>query len=778
MALRVLGYKTYIEKLGGTWPTNYISKAQEIKLLKDVKYSNYLDGATRGNVALIIWNLLRAPMWDVTGENEKDGLSFGENGATMIDKYFEDYTYATVKFGSFSIDDGKVEVTLNEDVKDEKDAKLGKVDGKYEYAGNDFYTFVEGQEVEVLVNEEDETLLTMVSTDSDTLKEGVKDSIDKNYDELKDKTYDYAYTRIAKKVIKAANILSTKSIYVDDVAKDDKYVEINDERYGIDGNEYKNTFATTKTDFDAEIIIKDGERVSISDVKEGDILTQVTITTLNSQSSETFYVIGSTSVEGDLTRCAKVKYENSTLTFVQATIGKQKYTMDDNASYVENPNAKKLNVVYFNDYSSAIIKKMEGETVTAYLDTVAGKVVRVEFDGKIDSGNNDNTTVKFFGIVDSVDKSGKVYSIDLINEDGKETLEFAKNSTAESKAKTQFANGTDLTGAFVWVKLDDEDKIADFAVVAAYGNQNSQDFTKTDIPYGEKATEVYKVLELVDASYDADSDYVKAKDGASQIRVNDNTVLVKVIYDDKGTAKTTDDEYRIEFETGLQAIKSDVKSKTVCAINDDDSSFKRALYLVMFDTASSKSDNQVAKVVTPESEGTYIGGKMIDLEEIDGTESSLTIASDEERDLSAYKLVVYTVTTNAKGKETFNYVAGLNDAELSDSYTKHAYVGECDENGRTFLRDNDKSQEFDLDSKELKDRLEDYMVIEVTVRESDKSTDETKDYEVSNYKVVSYDDISLTEGDRISIDKYDLSNPTDKGAEVMFVIHGLAKKNN
>ena len=776
MAVRVLGYKTVVESKG-TWPTNYIAKAQELKVLKDVTYGTYADGAVRGNVALIIWNMLRTPMWDVTSESEKDGLTYGkDNNKTMIDKYFEDYTYATVKFGSFSIDDGKVEVTLAE--LNDDDAKLKKA--KYEYAGNDFYTFVAGQEVEVLVNEKDETLLTMVSTDSDTLKEGAKDSIDKNYDELKGMAYDYAYTRIVKKVVKGASILSTKSIYADDVVKENKYVEINDERYGIDGNEYKNTtFAsTTKTDFDSEIIIKDGERVSISDIKEGDVLTQVTVVTLNNnQTPEKFYVIGSTKVEGDLTRCAEVEYENSSKTFVQATIGKQKYAMDGNATYVEDPDAKKLKVVEFGNYKDSIIEKMEGETVTAILDVVTGKVVRIEFDGKIDSGNDENTTVKFFGIADSVDKDGKTYTIDLINEDGKETLEFAKNSTAESTAKSAYANGNDLTGAFIWVELNDEDKISNFGYVAQYGDENAKDFTTTDITYGEKATEKYEVLKLENASYDADTDYVEAKDKSSKIRANDNTVLVKVIYDDKGTQKTTDDEYRVEFETGLKAIKADVKSQTVCAISDKDSSFKRALYLVMFDTASSKSDNQVAKVVTPKADDTYIGGAIIDLEENDGTESSYTIANGT-RDLSHYELVVYTITTNAKGKETFNYVAGLKDSELTDDNANHAYVGECDDTGRRFLKDNDKSQEFDLDSKELKDRLEDYMVVEVTVRESDKSTEDAKDYEVSSYKVVSYENINLSEGDRISIDKYDADDASVKGAEVIFVIRGLAKKAN
>lgn len=83
-----------------------------------------------------------------------------------------------------------------------------------------------------------------------------------------------------------------------------------------------------------------------------------------------------------------------------------------------------------------------------------------------------------------------------------------------------------------------------------------------------------------------------------------------------------------------------------------------------------------------------------------------------------------------------------------------------------------------MDSKELKDRLEDYMVVEVTVRESDKSTEDTKDYEVSSYKVVSYENINLSEGDRISIDKYDADDASVEGAEVIFVIRGLAKKAN
>ena len=70
MAIRVLGYKSVVESKG-TWPTNYIAKASELKALKDVDYKTYSDGATRGNIAILVWNVLRAPMWDVDSESEE-----------------------------------------------------------------------------------------------------------------------------------------------------------------------------------------------------------------------------------------------------------------------------------------------------------------------------------------------------------------------------------------------------------------------------------------------------------------------------------------------------------------------------------------------------------------------------------------------------------------------------------------------------------------------------------------------------------------------------------
>ena len=121
MSLRVLGYRTVVESKG-TWPTNYIAKAQDLKMLDEITYGSYSDGAKRGNVAKLIWNMLRTRMWDVTSENETNGLNLSKTDI-MLEVKFPDYKYVKgAKFESFEIKDGDVLVDLN--YKDRKSTRL------------------------------------------------------------------------------------------------------------------------------------------------------------------------------------------------------------------------------------------------------------------------------------------------------------------------------------------------------------------------------------------------------------------------------------------------------------------------------------------------------------------------------------------------------------------------------------------------------------------------------------------------------------------------------
>ena len=229
MALRVLGYKSVVEAKG-TWPTNYIAKAEDLKLMEDITFSSYNDGAARGNVAILVWNMLTTKMWTVTGESEGDGLMYADRDI-MLNVKFPDYTYTTAQFVDFAInDDAEVMVTVAkaEGVKYEEKFTFAP---EYEYFENDFYTFVPGTEVEVLINDEDETLLSMVRTGKSKLVEGIKEDIDEDYDELSgDANYLYAYGLVERRAINDASVIKADSAYIFEVdASNKNYVKFNDE---------------------------------------------------------------------------------------------------------------------------------------------------------------------------------------------------------------------------------------------------------------------------------------------------------------------------------------------------------------------------------------------------------------------------------------------------------------------------------------------------------------------------------------------------------------------
>lgn len=84
MALRAIGYVDNSSELKGAWPANYVTKAQELDLYKDV--AKDMVGATRENAAQIIYNLLPIqkvavdtdgktnPLWDVLPRGNNPGV--------------------------------------------------------------------------------------------------------------------------------------------------------------------------------------------------------------------------------------------------------------------------------------------------------------------------------------------------------------------------------------------------------------------------------------------------------------------------------------------------------------------------------------------------------------------------------------------------------------------------------------------------------------------------------------------------------------------------------
>ncbi len=730
MMLRALGYGNVMEE-EGTWPTNAILKARELELTDDVEYNSSSDGATRGDIAILLWNMLRTNMWKITSENQGTGMT-SEADKVMLNVKFPDYSYEEVTFESFEIDELDDEAAVLVTFEEGNTA--------YAYAKNDFYTFVPGTTVEVLINVEEDELLMMVPTDDDKLVAGKKDDIDDDYSELKAENYGYAYTRVVRRAVADATMLATSSIYVDEVEMKEKkdYIKINDKKYEDD-------------DWDYEIVLRDGERVGLRDVEVGDILTTVIVLDLElGKEVERFYVLGGTEAEGEFTRYAEVEYENSELTFLQLTVGGKKYVVDAKATFVEDPEEEDVDA---EDLATYYEDKMEGEDVVLKLDPFFGTVVRVEFDGKIDSGDDDVTTVKLFGVEEDVDRDGRTYSITFVNEDGSDEYEYTRNSDAAQNAQANWADAVEEVGTFVWVELDQDGKVVNQTLIANYDDKVVDD---SDILYGEEAEdEYYTFVEITAADFDDDENEVSNEAG-DKISVGEDTVVVTLVFDDKGTNKDYDDEYRIEFAQGLEAVEEIVSNEDVWAIYDLADKYQEAKYILVWNDASDKSNNRVGKV-TSAADQPLVGGEQIELEDEDEDELTYKIA-DDTKDLSTYELLVYTITTTSKGKEVLNFVAGLNEEELNIE-NEHGYVEDA-KTGRHVIITG--QGEVKLDGETYTDLYEDYMVVLVTVDE----TDVDGQYEVDTFEVMDYASASLKEADRVSF---------DDEAEVVFVIRGMEK---
>lgn len=90
MAVRALGYEDRISQINDSWPNNYLTCAKELKMLNNISTFSNGDGAARGDVAILLWNMLNTGVCKVVAQNNS-GLVYGE-GDIMLTKY-KNYTY-------------------------------------------------------------------------------------------------------------------------------------------------------------------------------------------------------------------------------------------------------------------------------------------------------------------------------------------------------------------------------------------------------------------------------------------------------------------------------------------------------------------------------------------------------------------------------------------------------------------------------------------------------------------------------------------------------------
>ena len=729
MCLRVLGYAKEVERVG-TWPTNYIAKAQDLKLMKDIEFSSYNDGAKRGDIAILIWNMLRTNMWTVTGESEGDGLETKPN-TPMINVKFEDYKY---------LDDAKFDsYTISADSKEDKAVVKVFLNGEnkgYEYAKNDFYKFVPGTEVEVLINTDDRTLLTMVATGEDKLAEGTLEELDDaDYTSLPTDV-DYAYVRLNKKAVADSSTLVVKNEYVDEVTSKKDGVKVN-----------KTTLKFK--DFEDDIVLRNGERVEISDIKEGDVLSKVT------NGTQVFYVIGSSEVEGVTTKYVKADSK--------VTVDGKEYLVDDDTTYIIDPEDKDEKAKNF--VKSNELGDMKDEDVRLILDPVVGKIVRIEFDGHIGENTKD-TTYKFFAIMNEVEReSSRVYTVTLKNEDGEDDYTFAK----ASDGKNWYNSSEDLTGRFAAVKLNDDNEIVSIEVIADADDDRisgAQAAFKYDV---DKNYSYVVLAPSVNAKYDKDEEAIlNATDNSRIFDVDDSVVVVTLLKDDKDTQDTTDDEYSVEFAEGLSEIE-DLKDEKVLVVYDNANKYNGAKYVVLFDEVSTKSDTKAGKL------DSYVKNEYGNYEAtiiVDGDEDVAITENNEY--LDDVKVIVYTTEEKVKNDKTeviLKVKATLDAEKLSsgEGDMRHGYIasGDCSKDGKkaTITKQDGSEVEIRINEPFIKDNDDKTFVLVTVDNASDEEKeDEGADYVVESVEIISLDEVRFEEDDRISGDLSD---------DVIFIIRGM-----
>ena len=820
MALRVLGYKTVVEAKG-TWPTNYIAKAEELDLLEDITYGTYAAGAARGNVALLIWNMLRLPMWDVSSESEGDGLTYQETLNSMLNRKFKDYRYYETIYEGFTIEtDGTISVDL-------------RADSDLEYAKTDFYTFVPGSEVEVLINIKDDTLLSMVETDEYKYVEGGKVELDEEYDEaaknlfLNDEDYTYAYGLVDGKTLTEMTKLVVDSEYIYEL--DDskaKYIKYN----GTAGEKLY-------YDDDDMIVIKDGEFASIKDLEVGDVWSEVTVyfeawswvvndngteddetddyeEYVYTPDTEVFYVISGAESTGKLTKVVGEYFENPAQTtgdfdYHTTTIAGEEYYVADNAVYFLDADEEEPE----GNFIEAASVDMKNEEVTFVTDLL-GRVVAVTFDGDLNGGDasNKNNTVAFYALKGYVEYEGAgVYTLVVENEDGEETLTFAKG-----KGASYYDERADLSGQFALVQLNDDGEIVSLYKDAKGTGLDALKNGKT-LEANQEATDVDATLvydlnkeakDATDEEKAADDDLytvegfesVKFDDNKLLVgddtvaRVNDDTVVVTLVYDDNDTTTGTnaedDDEFRVEF-TDISALKG-MKNDPVIVITDRAvSNFARAKYVVIFDEVSSTEEDLIGivKDVTTNKLDEVVVTIVEDRDDeiADGVEYIMA----ENVDAPAEDLfVIFSIEENDDGVWEITSFRDLEAHELDMETEEHAYVKKSASNENSYVSEDGREiydiqvedetmaaliSEFsvngvlDLDSEDVKDELEDARIFIVNVVEDDDEQ-HAGEYYADNYEEVAYDDVKVKELDRIAF-RLNSSNEV----EFILIIRGMAE---
>ena len=599
MCLRVLGYANEIDSKG-TWPTNYIAKAQDLKLMKDIEFSSYNDGAKRGDIAILIWNMLRTKMWTVESESEGDGLVSAPN-KLMLNVKFADYHYDendVFEGWSYNASEEKVYVEL---------ANAGNL----VYDKNDFYTIVPGTEVSVLTKDEDkkdDVLLSLTINEDNVLVDGSALDLDDKYEQYEPErgvTYSYLLLASNKKSSNISGELDfngANSEYVLKVEDRSNYTRI------------KTTAETRSIDEDEEtdnLVIFGDERLSLVDLKVGDVITKI---------ASNVYVLSRTTESGTFNSLTYEKDEEKARDFVE--LDDEEYDVLEGVLTVAKVNEKDEEEFDDVDVEKVAEKKnpYAGEDATLYLNFL-GEVVRMEF-GVVKTKVDGDFFMAPTGETWSVaDEDGAVWYVKLANEDGEKSYQFDDGKQDDVK----FA-----PGKCYWVVFNDDDQIKDNVEISELAELDEE--RKKEIGFEDFDMDSFSGEEIdVDTKYIGDGDKKK-------VTASTKVFTVRAVEDDDGNPRT--DKFELTVTDGseeLEGVTSGILAK-------EKDTIRVTHAFVEGESTSDRKDFGIVEKITIKEEKAYIT--------VNGTKYE-QIGNNETPDQGS--IILYTIDSKDRIKVAFEY---------------------------------------------------------------------------------------------------------------------------
>jgi len=669
MVVRMLGYAPSVDEKA--WPASYLSKAASIGVTDGVSVKAG-DAAKRGDVFVMAANALDI---DIMEQDDwgSETIYRVKEGKTILSEEFDitimDEEWAKDSKKDLPVVDKTPRVALG--TLESNEIEFSGLSGTYEVAPQIDPNLYLGEEVEVWVDEDDDYVYYLESSDDQEVifdkiddVSGGKIFLDKKDDDFDllsgvyatkiwaniEGDYDYntagggftwndttldGYTGARVKVVLDDNDDVTAMVITDFYPATGtpsagetksgliKQVKVDDETIEY----FKEGGGTDNIDLDDKdyAIIKDGAQAKLADLKANDIINVLT------DNADEFYIVAtSAKVEGKVEKV--VTSDNSKVSSYDIYIGGKKYDISKQATLSEDAN-KSVETLDTDE-----VEDLDGMTVTAYLD--GNGEVRHVSTGTVDGKKNAKVAVVTKGAL--YNPYDDTVTFEAVNEAGAELkFSFDADDVDLNNAEKEPQGTLDSWEALLNIDANpgvDNTGATDFkTIIIEYELNSAGKLADVDIVYSGNDNAEYKAAS--NATPDEDDDTLTV--GNSSYNVVKDSVIFDVVN------KTFVDAVGTATDTTTAAEIDDVKTTTWASVETKDSlgSVVYSLdedevdYLVVLAaTGSLGSDGQYAVV---KGFSTISGDDALVLLKADGKEETVKIQGE-------------TVTTYIYGRDGKN----------------------------------------------------------------------------------------------------------------------------